>query len=162
MFYRCAAPLQGSCVCRRVQLLLCRVRGECGLSACLCRSDAVGAGLAGSGLPCVEDASRQVQVWCSWSSSAHFSMHASRRLREPASCVAFTGAGLSVEPVEGVPAVLAASLLLGDELSLLPVGLSVLQSAWALSVKVWCAWLCIWLLRWPACLVSHFQVSWLR
>ncbi|MQM04962.1 hypothetical protein Taro_037766 [Colocasia esculenta] len=41
------------------------------------------------------------------------------------------------------------------ELSLLPVGLSVLQSAWAFPVKVLCAWL----MRWPACLVSHFQVS---
>ncbi|MQM23622.1 hypothetical protein Taro_056689, partial [Colocasia esculenta] len=40
-----------------------------------------------------------------------------------------------------------------DELSLLPVGLSVLQSAWAFSVKVLCAWPCVWLLCWPACLV---------
>ncbi|MQL93654.1 hypothetical protein Taro_026301 [Colocasia esculenta] len=29
------------------------------------------------------------------------------------------------------------------------------ESAWALSVKALCAWLCVWLLRWPACLVSH-------
>ncbi|MQL68829.1 hypothetical protein Taro_001117 [Colocasia esculenta] len=50
----------------------------------------------------------------------------------------------------------------GDELSLLPVGLSVLQSAWAFSVKVLCAWPCVWLLRWPACLVVRFQVSRLR
>ncbi|MQL69769.1 hypothetical protein Taro_002081 [Colocasia esculenta] len=40
----------------------------------------------------------------------------------------------------------------------LPVGLSVLQSAWALSVKVLCAWPCVWPLRWPAGHVSHFQV----
>ncbi|MQL70580.1 hypothetical protein Taro_002892, partial [Colocasia esculenta] len=45
-----------------------------------------------------------------------------------------------------------------DEVSLLPVGLSVLQSAWALSVEVLCAWPCVWLLRCPACLVAHFQV----
>ncbi|MQL76503.1 hypothetical protein Taro_008904 [Colocasia esculenta] len=32
----------------------------------------------------------------------------------------------------------------------LPVGLSVLQSAWALSVKVLCAWPCVWTLRWLA------------
>ncbi|MQL76862.1 hypothetical protein Taro_009266 [Colocasia esculenta] len=51
------------------------------------------------------------------------------------------------------------SLSLGrDELSLLPVGLSMLQSAWASPVKALCAWPCIWLLRWPACLVVHFQV----
>ncbi|MQM07066.1 hypothetical protein Taro_039901 [Colocasia esculenta] len=29
------------------------------------------------------------------------------------------------------------------------------ESAWALSVKVSCPWLCVWLPRWPACLVSH-------
>ncbi|MQL76671.1 hypothetical protein Taro_009057 [Colocasia esculenta] len=45
------------------------------------------------------------------------------------------------------------------ELSLFPVGLSLLQFAWALSVKVLCPWPCVWLPRWPACLVSHFQVS---
>ncbi|MQL98203.1 hypothetical protein Taro_030905, partial [Colocasia esculenta] len=45
-----------------------------------------------------------------------------------------------------------------DELSLLPGGLSVLQSAWALQVKVWCTWPCVWLLRWLACLVARFQV----
>ncbi|MQL83654.1 hypothetical protein Taro_016145, partial [Colocasia esculenta] len=33
------------------------------------------------------------------------------------------------------------------------------ESAWAFSVKVLCAWSCVWLLRWPACLVSRFQVS---
>ncbi|MQM15562.1 hypothetical protein Taro_048511 [Colocasia esculenta] len=38
--------------------------------------------------------------------------------------------------------------LCGDELS----------SAWALSVKVLCPWPCVWLPRWPVCLVSHFQV----
>ncbi|MQM18638.1 hypothetical protein Taro_051633 [Colocasia esculenta] len=114
MFYRCAASLQGSCVCHRLQLLLCRVRGECGRSACSCRSDAVGAGLTRSGLPCVEDACRQVRVWCSWSSSAHLSVCASRRLREPVCGVAFTGAGLlPVELVEGVSTLLAAPLLLG-------------------------------------------------
>ncbi|MQM09907.1 hypothetical protein Taro_042790 [Colocasia esculenta] len=32
-------------------------------------------------------------------------------------------------------------------------------SAWGFSVKVLCAWPCVWLLRWPACLVDHFQVS---
>ncbi|MQM11240.1 hypothetical protein Taro_044147 [Colocasia esculenta] len=37
----------------------------------------------------------------------------------------------------------------------LPVGLSVLQSAWALSVKVLCAWPCVWPLRWPAGLCSR-------
>ncbi|MQM06818.1 hypothetical protein Taro_039646, partial [Colocasia esculenta] len=55
--------------------------------------------------------------------------------------------------------VVVALSLCGDELSLFPVGLSWLQSAWALSVKVSCPWLCVWLPRWPACLVSHFQVS---
>ncbi|MQM11606.1 hypothetical protein Taro_044511 [Colocasia esculenta] len=44
----------------------------------------------------------------------------------------------------------------------LPVGLSVLQSTWALSVEGLCPWPCVWLPRWPACLVSHFQVSWPR
>ncbi|MQL90245.1 hypothetical protein Taro_022842 [Colocasia esculenta] len=29
------------------------------------------------------------------------------------------------------------------------------EFAWALSVKGSCPWLCVWLLRWPACLVSH-------
>ncbi|MQM02229.1 hypothetical protein Taro_035000 [Colocasia esculenta] len=33
-----------------------------------------------------------------------------------------------------------------------------LSYAWALSVKVSCPWLCVWLLHWPACLVSRFQV----
>ncbi|MQL69517.1 hypothetical protein Taro_001810 [Colocasia esculenta] len=42
---------------------------------------------------------------------------------------------------------------LRDELSSLPVGLSVLQSAWALSVKVSCPWLRVWPLCWPTCLV---------
>ncbi|MQM08117.1 hypothetical protein Taro_040971 [Colocasia esculenta] len=41
-------------------------------------------------------------------------------------------------------------------------GLHRCRSVWVLSVKVWCAWLCVWLLRWPACLVSRFQVSRLR
>ncbi|MQM06823.1 hypothetical protein Taro_039650 [Colocasia esculenta] len=101
MFYRCTASLHDSCACCRLQLLLCRVRGECGRSACSCRSGAVGAGLAGSGLPCVDDACQLVQVRCSWSSSAHLSVCASRRLREPAYGVAFTGAGLlPMEPVE--------------------------------------------------------------
>ncbi|MQL69160.1 hypothetical protein Taro_001475 [Colocasia esculenta] len=45
-----------------------------------------------------------------------------------------------------------------DEMSSLPVGLSVLQFASALSVKALCTWPCVWLLRWPACLVVHFQV----
>ncbi|MQM09400.1 hypothetical protein Taro_042269 [Colocasia esculenta] len=36
------------------------------------------------------------------------------------------------------------------------------KSAWALSVKVLCPWPCVWLPRWPACLVSRFQVSRLR
>ncbi|MQM12953.1 hypothetical protein Taro_045874 [Colocasia esculenta] len=85
--------------CLWLQLLLCRVRGECGRSTCSCRSGAVGAGLAGSGLPYVEDACEPVQVQCSWLSSAHLSMCASRRLREPACCGTFTGAGLlPVEP----------------------------------------------------------------
>ncbi|MQM15336.1 hypothetical protein Taro_048282 [Colocasia esculenta] len=232
----------------------------------------------------MEDTSRQVQVWCSWSSSAHLSVCALRRLREPACGVAFTGAVLlSAEPVEvsrpcwlspccwgvccrccvfglvylcavvrcardaelsrclaccvaplvercntclwllsawcwlvvssgssqecsafvlghrcialwfevcrlvglrsgevlpgrllalfgrGSPQsclvfalVVSALSLCGDELSLLPVGLSVLQSAWAFSVKVLCAWPCVWLLRWPACLIVRFQVSRLR
>ncbi|MQM01948.1 hypothetical protein Taro_034712, partial [Colocasia esculenta] len=48
--------------------------------------------------------------------------------------------------------------LCGDELSLFPVGLSLLQSAWVLSVKVLCPWPYVWLLRWPACLVVRFQV----
>ncbi|MQM16563.1 hypothetical protein Taro_049521 [Colocasia esculenta] len=93
----CAASLHDSCVCK-LQLLLCRVRGECGRSACSCRSAAVGAGLVGSGFACVEDACREVQVRCSWSSSAHLSVCASRRLRKPTCGVAFTSAGLSVEP----------------------------------------------------------------
>ncbi|MQL94267.1 hypothetical protein Taro_026922 [Colocasia esculenta] len=106
----------------RLQLLLCRVRGECGRSACSCHSGVIGAGLADSGLPCVEDACEPVQVQCSWSSLAHLSVCASRRLREPACGVAFTGAGmLPVEPVEGVPALLAAPLLLGCVLWLLCV-----------------------------------------
>ncbi|MQL97334.1 hypothetical protein Taro_030025 [Colocasia esculenta] len=45
-----------------------------------------------------------------------------------------------------------------DELSLFPVGVSLLQSSWALSVKVLCPWPCVWLLHWPACLVVRFQV----
>ncbi|MQM21253.1 hypothetical protein Taro_054288 [Colocasia esculenta] len=68
---------------RALQLLLCHVRGERGLSVCLCCGDAVGAGLASSGLPCVEDGCRQVQVQCSWSSSAHLSVCVPLRLREP-------------------------------------------------------------------------------
>ncbi|MQL83803.1 hypothetical protein Taro_016303 [Colocasia esculenta] len=59
--HRCAASLHDSCACCRLQLLLCRVHGECGRLACWCCSGAVGAGLAGSGLPCGEDACRQVQ-----------------------------------------------------------------------------------------------------
>ncbi|MQM19453.1 hypothetical protein Taro_052458, partial [Colocasia esculenta] len=104
----CAASLHDSCACCRLQLLLCRVRGECGHSTCSCCSGKVGVGLTGSGLPCVEDACEPVQVRCSWSSSAHLSVCASRRLREPTCGVAFTGAGLlSVELVEGVSALLA-------------------------------------------------------
>ncbi|MQL84977.1 hypothetical protein Taro_017503 [Colocasia esculenta] len=57
-----------------------------------------------------------------------------------------------------VISVVAALSLCRDELSLLPVGLFALQSAWALPVKASCAWPCIWLLRWPACLVVRFQV----
>ncbi|MQL81965.1 hypothetical protein Taro_014430 [Colocasia esculenta] len=127
MFCRCAASLHDSCACCRLQLLLCRVRGECGRSACSCRSGAVGVGVAGSGLPCVEDACEPVQVRCSWSSSAHF---------------------------ERVCVVKAerACVLCG------------LRRCWvvargtALSVKALCAWPCVWLLRWPACLVVRFQV----
>ncbi|MQL71446.1 hypothetical protein Taro_003765 [Colocasia esculenta] len=108
MFCRCVASLHDSCACCRLQLLLCHVRGECGRSACSCCSGAVGAGLASSGLPCVEDACEPVQVRCSWSSSAHLSVCVSRRLREPACCVAFTDAGLlPVEPVEGSECVAA-------------------------------------------------------
>ncbi|MQL83891.1 hypothetical protein Taro_016384, partial [Colocasia esculenta] len=59
---------------------------------------------------------------------------------------------------EVLPRIVAALSLCRDELSLLPVGLSALQSAWALPVKASCSWPCIWLLRWPACLVVHFQV----
>ncbi|MQL74581.1 hypothetical protein Taro_006949 [Colocasia esculenta] len=55
--------------------------------------------------------------------------------------------------------VVAALSLCRDELSLLPVGLSMLQSACALPVKASCAWSCIWLLHWPACLAVRFQVS---
>ncbi|MQM10003.1 hypothetical protein Taro_042894 [Colocasia esculenta] len=122
MFCRCAASLHDSCACCRLQLLLCHVPGECGRSVCSCRSGVVGAGLAGSGLPCVEDACEPVHVWCSWSSLAHLSMCASRRLREPACGVAFTDAGLlPMELVEGVPALLAAPLLLGCVLWLLCV-----------------------------------------
>ncbi|MQM12720.1 hypothetical protein Taro_045638 [Colocasia esculenta] len=58
--------------------------------------------------------------------------------------------------------VLAGCELVRDELSLLPVGLSVLQSAWAFSVKVLCAWPYVWLLRWPGCLAVRFRVSWLH
>ena len=105
-----------------LQLLLCHARGECGRSACSCCNGAVGAGLASSGLPCVEDACELVHVRCSWSSLAHLSVCASRRLREPTCGVAFTGAGLlPVEPVEGVSALLATPFLLGCVLSLLCV-----------------------------------------
>ncbi|MQL98980.1 hypothetical protein Taro_031697, partial [Colocasia esculenta] len=45
-----------------LQLLLCRMRGECGRSACSCRSGTVGAALAGSGLPYVKDACEPVQA----------------------------------------------------------------------------------------------------
>ncbi|MQM07216.1 hypothetical protein Taro_040050 [Colocasia esculenta] len=44
-----------------LQLLLCRVRGACGRSTCSCHSGAVGAGLTGCGLPCMEDACEPVQ-----------------------------------------------------------------------------------------------------
>ncbi|MQM00507.1 hypothetical protein Taro_033242, partial [Colocasia esculenta] len=60
------------------------------------------------------DACRQVQVRCSWSSSAHLGVRVPLRLREPACCGAFTGAELlPVKPVEGVAALLAAPLLSG-------------------------------------------------
>ncbi|MQL73189.1 hypothetical protein Taro_005522 [Colocasia esculenta] len=49
--------------------------------------------------------------------------------------------------------VVVALSLCGDELSLLPVGLSLLQSAWAFSIKVLCPRTCVWLPRWPACLI---------
>ncbi|MQM06515.1 hypothetical protein Taro_039341, partial [Colocasia esculenta] len=39
------------------------------------------------------------------------------------------------------------------------VGLRSSESAWVLSVEVLCPWPCVWLLCWPACLVSRFQVS---
>ncbi|MQM10244.1 hypothetical protein Taro_043141, partial [Colocasia esculenta] len=32
----------------------------------------------------------------------------------------------------------------------------------AFPVKVWCPWLCVWLLRWPGCLIVCFRVSRLR
>ncbi|MQL93876.1 hypothetical protein Taro_026517, partial [Colocasia esculenta] len=54
--------------------------------------------------------------------------------------------------------IIVALSLFRDELLLLPVGLSVLQSAWAFLVKVLCPWLCVWLLHWPPCLVVCFQV----
>ncbi|MQM03648.1 hypothetical protein Taro_036434 [Colocasia esculenta] len=244
------------CAAGGLQLLICRMRDECGGSVCSCHGGAVGGGLAGSGLPRVEDSCRQVQVQCSWSSSVLLGACVPLRLREPACGMAFTGAGLlSVEPgssqdcsvlvsdvvvlpqglssacygvlfeglcclviwvvrsgegssqdrplsflVEVLPrsalcsfrATILLSLwfevcrLVGlhsgevrpgrllallvevlpkatlDELSLLPVGLSMLQSAWAFPVKVWCPWLCVWLLHWPACLIVHFRVSRLR
>ncbi|MQL93321.1 hypothetical protein Taro_025963 [Colocasia esculenta] len=63
----------------------------------------------------MEDTCRQVQVRCSWSSSAHLGVCVTLRLREPACGMAFTGAGLlPMESVEGVSALLAAPLLLGS------------------------------------------------
>ncbi|MQL70370.1 hypothetical protein Taro_002675 [Colocasia esculenta] len=50
---------------------------------------------------CVEDGCKQVQAWCSWSSSSYLGACMSRKLREPTCGVAFTGAELlSVEPIE--------------------------------------------------------------
>ncbi|MQL88327.1 hypothetical protein Taro_020881 [Colocasia esculenta] len=70
----------------------------------------------------MKDTCRHVQALCSWSSSTHLSVCASRRLRDPACCVAFIGAWLlPVESVEGESALLAAPLLLGCVLSLLCV-----------------------------------------
>ncbi|MQM19974.1 hypothetical protein Taro_052989, partial [Colocasia esculenta] len=114
----CAASLHDSCACcSELQLLMCYVRGECGRSACSCCSGAVGVGLTDSSLPLMEDTSRQVQVRCSWSSSAQLSMCALRRLKEPACGVAFTSAELwSVEPV---PCVLCCTA--GRALQHLPV-----------------------------------------
>ncbi|MQL70168.1 hypothetical protein Taro_002478 [Colocasia esculenta] len=95
-----------------LQLLLCRVRGKCGRSACSCCSGAVGAGLAGSGIPCMEDACEPVLMRCSCSSSAHLGVCVPLRLRELACCMAFTGVGLwPMELVEGVSALLAAPFL---------------------------------------------------
>ncbi|MQL95749.1 hypothetical protein Taro_028418, partial [Colocasia esculenta] len=90
-----------------LQLLLCPVCGECGRSVCSCRGGVVGGELADSGLPRVEDGCRQVQAQCSWSSSAHLGVCVSLRVRESTCGVAFTGAGLSMEPVE------VSALLLG-------------------------------------------------
>ncbi|MQL99764.1 hypothetical protein Taro_032493, partial [Colocasia esculenta] len=246
----CAASLHDSCACCKLQLSLCHVRGECGRSACSCHSVAVGAGLAGSGLPCVEDACRQVQMRCSWSSSAHLGVCVPLRLREPACCVAFTSTELCsallvlvvvrfpqscvvrvsgcycvaleaedcsalvsavAVPPQGLrcaasvglagafwrvflewclggsgggsprtglhssqdrPLSLLVEVLPRSALCLfratvvLPLWFEVFrlvelrpgESAWALSVKVSCPWLCVWLLHWPACLVSRFQV----
>ncbi|MQM19235.1 hypothetical protein Taro_052235 [Colocasia esculenta] len=102
------------CAAGGLQLLLCRERGECGRSACSCRGGAVGGGLASSGLPCVEDDCRQVQVRCSSSSSVYLGVCVPLWLKGPACGVAFTGAGLlPVELVEGVLALLVVPLLLG-------------------------------------------------
>ncbi|MQL73629.1 hypothetical protein Taro_005974 [Colocasia esculenta] len=162
-----------------LQLLLCPVRGECGHSVCSCRGGAVGSGLAGSGLHSVEDDCRQVQMLCSWLSSAVLGVCVPLRLREPTCGVAFTGAELlSVEPVEGVLALLAVPLLLGCVLHLLCVWSSVcaLCSAWlalllGLSRCSMCRVAslvercntCLWLLSaWRWLVVSSSEVTWLR
>ncbi|MQM04176.1 hypothetical protein Taro_036970 [Colocasia esculenta] len=58
-FQVCGSPARFVCVLQ--ELLSFRERGECGRSVCSCRSGAVGGGLAGSGLPSVEDGCRKVQ-----------------------------------------------------------------------------------------------------
>ncbi|MQM16198.1 hypothetical protein Taro_049154 [Colocasia esculenta] len=58
----------------------------------------------------------------------------------------FSQSGALVVLVEVLPgpACVASAVLLAAVFSLM--------SAWALSVKVSCPWLCVWLLHWPACL----------
>ncbi|MQM19390.1 hypothetical protein Taro_052394, partial [Colocasia esculenta] len=79
--------------------------------------------------------------------SALCSFRATVVLPRDSKCVVWLGCVLvrfSPELLRVVLVVIALSLC-GDELSLLPVGLSLLQSAWALSVKVLCPWPCVWL-----------------
>ncbi|MQL83590.1 hypothetical protein Taro_016085 [Colocasia esculenta] len=154
-----------------LQLLLCRVHGECGLSACLCRSGVVGAG----------DAELSSEVLLEFFSVGSGVSEVSPGLFPEPFAVVLNGALVVLLEVLPGPACVASAVLLAAVFSLMlgcilvrfsqdgswrfwwrfsPELLRVISvvSAWALPVKASYAWPCIWLLRWPACLVIRFQV----
>ncbi|MQM23609.1 hypothetical protein Taro_056676 [Colocasia esculenta] len=160
MFYECAASLQGSCACHRLQLSMSRMRGECGRSACSCLGGASGALVVLMevlpGPACVASAALLAAVFSLMECYVFVSGHRCVALWFEVCCLVGLRSG---EVLPGRLLALLVEVLLKaasccfrcccslslckDELSLLLVGLSMLQSAQALSVEVLCPWLII-------------------